>query len=215
MMSITANFESNFSLSNHESTARPRLKCPISFACYVSDASTSCEQESKAEERGTLSASRPVKLLLVSDDDVFCSLLRAYLQHLGFSLLTCSTSDRAESLFLTRNDIDLWLVDTQALGVEGAYVAVKVRELHPLVPIVLFAGSDQKQSTLQRFFWNGWIRVEKSADLGSLLAVIQRALSDPPLARKDGPAAEDSVPAFDDWITDRDRSQQSQWRNRN
>ena len=162
-----------------------------------------------------LSVHRPLKLLLVSDDDSFCSLLRAYLQHVGFSLLTCSTSDRAERIFLTRDDIDLWLVDTQGLGVEGAYFAVKVRELHPAVPIVLLAGADRKQSTLQRFFWEGWIRIEKSADLGAVLAIIQRALAGPSDAQEGEPASENREPAFeDDWMK-QDDAQRNWWHNRN
>jgi len=171
--------------------------------------------ELEAEDCAMLSTNRSLKLLLVSDDDAFCSLLRAYLQHVGFSLLTCSTSDRAESLFLTRDDIDLWLVDTQALGVEGAYFAVKVRELHPSVPIVLFAGSDKNQNILQRFFWERWIRIAKSADLGTLLAIIQRALAGPSGAQESRPASENlNRPFEDDWMK-HDTAERNWWHNRN
>lgn len=206
-MSITTKPARNPSISKLEST--------VSSPSNHRSAFSKLEAELEAEDRAMLSVHRPLKLLLVSDDDSFCSLLRAYLQHVGFSLLTCSTSDRAERIFLTRDDIDLWLVDTQGLGVEGAYFAVKVRELHPAVPIVLLAGADRKQSTLQRFFWEGWIRIEKSADLGAVLAIIQRALAGPSDAQEGEPASENREPAFeDDWMK-QDDAQRNWWHNRN
>lgn len=214
-MSNTAKLEKNSFLSKTESNAPGSNRSSMVLDCGKTKVSTQCETELQAEGRAMLSERQEIKLLLVSDDDAFCSLLRAYLQHLGFSLLTCSTSDRAESLFLTRTDINLWLVDTQALGVEGAYFAVKVRELHPAVPIVVFAGADRHQNMLQRFFWDGWTRVEKSADFGTLLAIIQRALAGPTSTQDSGPAPENLEPAFeDDWV-EHDSAQRNWWHNRN
>lgn len=151
----------------------------------------------------------------MSDDDAFCSLLKAYLQHLGFWILRCTNSDRAEALFLTRDDIDLWLIDTQALGMEGAYIAVKVRQLHPRVPIVLIAGSSANQNMLQRFFWEGWLRIEKPADLPNLLSVIQLALADPLSEDEERLAAGNSSSRFEDeWMTE-EVPDWDLWRNRN
>jgi DNA-binding response OmpR family regulator len=216
MMSNSAKVEKICFISKLETTI-PSLSNGNSVVLdrHKTEVSSRSETELEAEDHAMLSAHRQLKLLLVSDDDAFCSLLRAYLQRLGFSLLICSTSDRAESQFLTRTDIDLWLVDTQALGVEGAYFAVKVREFHPAVPIVLFAGADRNQNMLQRFFWEDWLRIEKSADLGTLLAFIQRALSGPSGANENRSAPEDLEPAFeDDWMK-HDTAQRNWWHNRN
>ena len=161
-----------------------------------------------------LSAKREVKLVLLSDDDTFCSLLRAFLQHLGFSLLVCTTSDRAETLFLGREDIDLWLIDTEALGMEGAYFAVKIRQLHPDNPVVLIAETSRPENFLQQLFWQDWIRVEKSADLPALLATIQQALTDPAFPVRDTSAASWASPFGVDGRSE-SRSEWDPWRRRN
>lgn len=196
-------FKSNPTGSPRSSDPRPTRFC------------ATAEPEPHSEEKALLSVNRPLKLVLLSDDDAFCSLLKAYLQHLGFSILTCTNSDRAEALFLTRDDIDLWLIDTQALGMEGAYFAVKVRQFHPGIPIVLLAGSAGNQNMLQQFFWEGWIRVEKCIELPRLLAIIQLAVAESSPANDQPPSAGSSPDRLeDDWKRER-APDWDLWRNRN
>lgn len=104
--------------------------------------------EADPEENAVLSPKRPLKLVLLSDDHAFCSLLKAYLQHLGFFILTCTNSDHAEALFLTRDNIDLWLIDAQALGNGGCLFCPKGAPFPPRCPIVLIAGKPHNQNML-------------------------------------------------------------------
>jgi two-component system, chemotaxis family, chemotaxis protein CheY len=123
---------------------------------------------------------RSVKCVLLSADHHFCALVRSYLQHLGFCVFTCSSSDRAERQFLERRDIDLWVVDVEALGVDAMYLAARVRELHTEIAIVVISEARQDATACRPFPWHGWIRIRKPIQLPDLLAVIQRALAPVP-----------------------------------
>lgn len=134
------------------------------------------------EERSLAGANRSVKLVLLSTDDEFCILARSYLQHLGFCVFTCTSTDRAERQFLERSDIDLWLVDAEALGIDAIYIATKVHDLHSDVPIVLISGMLQEASKLQRLLGQNSVSIRKPIQLPDLLATIHCALANVPAA---------------------------------
>jgi DNA-binding response OmpR family regulator len=142
------------------------------------------------EDCNLAAGNRSPRLVLLSNDDRLCILVRSYLQHLGFCVFTCTSSDRAEQRLLERRDIDLWLVDVEALGMEAMYFAIKVRELDAEVPIVLISGADQNSSDIRQLILQNWIRVRKPIQLPDLLAVVHRALSKapatPPIEREYG-----------------------------
>ena len=119
-----------------------------------------------------------IKCVLLSDDHLFCVLVRSYLQHLGFCVFTCSSSDRAEQQFLDRRDIDLWVVDFEALGFNAMCLAARVRDLYAELPIVVISGAGQEGRVATAFPWHEWIRIKKPIQLPDLLAIIQRALAE-------------------------------------
>lgn len=129
------------------------------------------------EERSLANAGRSLKFVLLSTDEAFCRLVRSYLQHLGFCVFTCTSTDRAERQFVERGDIDLWLVDADALGIEAIYIATKVHDLHSEVPIVLISGMRQRGSNIQRLLGRNSVNIKKPIQLPDLLATIHRALA--------------------------------------
>ncbi len=147
---------------------------------------------------------RSVKCVLLSDDHLFCVLVRSYLQHLGFSVFTCSSSDRAEQQFLERRDINLWVVDFDALGVDAMCLAARVRDFHAELPIVVISGAGQEGSATTPFPWHKWIRISKPIQLPDLLAIIQRALAAVPetLALKP-PGGCHEEPSENEWMNRR------------
>lgn len=133
--------------------------------------------EFESEESNLAAVKQVIKLLLLSTDGAFCILVRSYLLHLGFSVFICTSAERAESLFLERYDIDIWLIDVQSLGIEAMYFATKVHDLHPGIPIILISGAQRSESCLQRLFWQNWIQIRKPIGLLELLEKIHRVLS--------------------------------------
>lgn len=154
------------------------------------------------DELNLASVRRSVKCVLLSDDHLFCVLVRSYLQHLGFCVFTCSSSDRAEQQFLGRRDIDLWVVDFEALGADAMCLAARVRDLHAELPIVVISGAGQEDSAAAPFPWHEWIRLKKPIELPDLLAIIQRALAKFPVAShlEVIPRGCDPDPHENDWM---------------
>lgn len=154
------------------------------------------------DEINLVPARRSVKCVLLSDDHLFCVLVRSYLQHLGFCVFTCSSSDRAEQQFLGRRDIDLWVVDFEALGVDAMCLAARVRDLHAELPIVVISGVDQDGNASAPLPWHEWIRIRKPIQLPDLLAIIQRALTMFPVSSQlaAAPGGCDPEPLEDDWM---------------
>jgi two-component system, chemotaxis family, chemotaxis protein CheY len=132
------------------------------------------------EERRLAGVNMSVKLVLMSTDDQFCILVRSYLQHLGFCVFTCTSSVRAERQFLERCDIDVWLVDGEALGIGALHFAARVRDLHAEVPIVLLSGVCQNGADLQWLLRQNWVSMRKPIQLPDLLATIHHALASVP-----------------------------------
>jgi two-component system, chemotaxis family, chemotaxis protein CheY len=122
----------------------------------------------------------PLQLVLLSNDSRFASLTRSFLQHAGFAVFTCTTSDRAESLFLSRSDLQLWIIDVQALGIEALYFATRVREQHPSMPILLILGEHHESHVLRQFLLHGWTQLTKPVDLAKMLETISNALTKVP-----------------------------------
>jgi two-component system, chemotaxis family, chemotaxis protein CheY len=155
------------------------------------------------DELNLAAVRRSIKCVLLSDDHLFCVLVRSYLQHLGFCVFTCSSSDRAEQQFLDRRDIDLWVVDIEALGVDAMCLAARVRDLHAELPIVVISGVGQESAAASPFPWHEWIRIRKPIQLPDLLAVIQRALAKFPVTSQlaAGPSGCDPEFLENDWIS--------------
>ena len=122
----------------------------------------------------------PLQLVLLSNDTCFSSITRAFLQHAGFCVFTCTTSDRAEFLFLGRSDLQLWIIDVQALGIEAVHFATRVREHHPQMPILLILNEHRDTGTLRQFLLHGWTQLTKPVDLAKMLATINDVLTNVP-----------------------------------
>jgi CheY-like chemotaxis protein len=159
---------------------------------------TAPDLATREDELGLLKP--PLPLVILSNDTQFCSLTRAFLRHAGFSVFTCTTSDRAESLFLGRTDIQLWIIDVQALGIEAVYFATRVREQHPSMPVVLILGEHRDKNSLRHFLLHSWVQLTKPVDLSTLLTTINDRLTNVCAGSnpKNRPLPAD--PFEDDWL---------------
>jgi CheY-like chemotaxis protein len=116
------------------------------------------------------------RVLIVSGDNYFCSLVRSYLESSGLHVCTCSTPDRAETTFLNRCEIDLALIDVQSLGVGAVFFAMHFRESRPEVPLLIIEGARPDELVLKDFLFDSWTTVRKPVELPDLLATIHRLL---------------------------------------
>ena len=153
--------------------------------------------------------------MLLSNDTRFCSLTRAFLQHAGFAVFTCTTSDRAESLFLNRSDLQLWIIDVQALGIEAVYFATRVREQHPAMPILLILDEHLENRALRQFLLHGWTQLTKPVDLSKMLTTINNALMNVGSAKHSKPNDFDAPldPFEAEWLNEFSSTDLSRMRN--
>lgn len=135
------------------------------------------EPESDPKAQGPSLEKRSLKIVIVSDDRYFCGLVRSYLESAGLCAFVCTTSERAENLFLSRCGIDLWIIDVQVLGIEAVYVATRVSELSPEVPLLVIDGPRQDQVPLRALLPGGWVLLKKPVELPDLLANVHRMLA--------------------------------------
>jgi CheY-like chemotaxis protein len=151
---------------------------PSDSKCAVADPDAATMPDVAATQDDLRLLHPPLQLVLLSNDTRFCSLTRAFLHHAGFAVFTCTNSDRAESLFLNRSDLQLWIIDVQALGIEAVYFATRVREQHPAMPILLILSDHAENRSLRQFLLHGWTQLTKPVDLSQMLTTINNVMSD-------------------------------------
>jgi len=82
---------------------------------------------------------RPLRLLLVDDEDTVRQILREYLVGDGHSVETASNGRDALDA-VVKAEFDIVLLDRAMPGLSGDQVAVAVKELKPDLPVVLLTG---------------------------------------------------------------------------
>ncbi len=116
-------------------------------------------------------------VLFVSNDDYFRSMMRAYLEHVGYGVLSCAEPGQALPRFFRVANISLALIDMHALGVPaGLLLASQLTESRPDLPVILIVGPNPDHDTLLRIEHRGWKSVSKPLLLPELLVIIHRAL---------------------------------------
>ncbi len=113
------------------------------------------------------------KLLWVDDSSALLSLYQAVFDNLGFEVVT--TSCAGEALDHAANfDADLVILDYDMPEMNGAQLAAILKDRNPLLPVVLYSGSDS--ITADAYHWVDAI-CAKAAPREELLSTIERLLS--------------------------------------
>jgi len=98
-------------------------------------------QESPTTGKGdTAPASvRPLRVLLVDDEDIVCQIIREYLVADGHMVETASNGRDALDA-MAKAAFDIVLLDRAMPGLSGDQVAVAIKELKPDLPVILLTG---------------------------------------------------------------------------
>jgi len=93
---------------------------------------------------------RPLRVLIVDDQEVICELIAEQLQGDGHTTVTSSCGDEALGHF-RREAFDLVLTDHSMPGMSGAQLAGTLKKLAPQIPIILLTGfGDEMQAEHNR-----------------------------------------------------------------
>jgi CheY-like chemotaxis protein len=113
------------------------------------------------------------KLLWVDDSSALLSLYQAVFENLGFEVVTTSSAGEALD-YAASFDADLVILDYDMPEMNGAQLAAILKDRNPLLPVVVYSGSDS--ITADAYRWVDAI-CAKAAPREELLTTIERLLS--------------------------------------
>ena len=82
----------------------------------------------------------PRRLLVVDDEHIVLRLLARFLRSEGYEVFEAHDVDSALKTFESAQPIDAVLCDIWLNGSSGWGVAVRIRALQPLIPVLMFSG---------------------------------------------------------------------------
>lgn len=81
------------------------------------------------------------KILLVDDEKLVLRSLQLMLEHLGYSVVACLSSDKALSRFAADHEsFDKILTDISLHGISGITLSERIRDTDPDIPIIWMTG---------------------------------------------------------------------------
>jgi len=119
-------------------------------------------------------------ILLVDDDPDIRSLTRTFLEHEGYSVLTCGHADRALQIYKSAAQnaisIDLLITDFYMPGLSGMELALELKQLSRELPVLLISGGFLSPAEHDRLSHEGWTFLPKPFAFPDLLAAVHLIL---------------------------------------
>jgi two-component system response regulator GlrR len=81
----------------------------------------------------------PNRILIVDDDEEFCTLLTDVFEQADYVVTSCGTVDEAQSI-LAERELDLVVTDYRMPGRSGLYLIDQLREAAPHTPVIMVSG---------------------------------------------------------------------------
>lgn len=150
------------------------------------------ESDSKAEGKVCPQGNFSRAILLVSSDDTFRSMLRAYLESPRYLVFSCTDASRASQVFHNSKGIDLLLIDLHQMGSPGLALAFELAAESADLPAVFITGPNTDSTVLSAIEQRGWNFLNKPVLLPRLFSLIQEALK--PRAKRPAPQRNSNAP---------------------
>lgn len=130
-------------------------------------------QKSSVDAVESVASCTDRNILLVSDDDRQRSLLRAYLQHVGFNVFSCADLNAALRMLALHRALRLVLVDNHLLATSASQLGKSFAEYCAEVPIFAITGRSAMDGTLRAVKHQVWEPDAQPLRLPDLLGRIQ------------------------------------------
>ena len=118
-------------------------------------------------------------ILLVDDDALVRSALRAVLSYAGFNVLACEDGPTAMSLFSLRPNIDVLVTDFQMPEMSGYALAEELTRGTPRLPVLLVSGAAKDEIPMRGIAEHDWCFLPKPVNREALLLTIDRLCAAP------------------------------------
>lgn len=114
------------------------------------------------------------RILLVSNDDYLRPMVRAYLEHVGFAVISCADARRAPEIASRTPNLCLLLLDLSSSGPEGFEIALELEEMRAGMPAVIMSDRGLTDDEIEIVGHHTWKLLRKPLQLPELLAVIRQ-----------------------------------------
>ncbi len=116
-------------------------------------------------------------ILIVDDNELFCSLIACLLVKLGYQVKTAGTATEAQAV-MKRTSVDLVLLDHILPDIDGLDLLANLRIDYPDLPIIMTTGQDLDEDFMQGLVaGRAFAYISKVAVYSRLLPSVERALS--------------------------------------
>lgn len=92
-------------------------------------------------QAGTLTASRPARILVAEDEELILAVFQAILKKAGFEVVAASNGVQAASIFDGDSNFDLVITDLALPGLDGTALATHIRKARPDMKIIFSTGN--------------------------------------------------------------------------
>lgn len=115
-------------------------------------------------------------IMIVGCDNGLRSLLRAYLQHVGFEVIGCGDLEAAFRALVNGRSVNLLLVDSQMLEASSPVIRESFADKYPDLALFVISGRRMSDGTLREIKYRKWEPDSKPFLLPELLGRIQASL---------------------------------------
>ncbi len=113
-----------------------------------------------------------MKILVVDDEDIQCSLLKGFLEKQGYDVMAATSGEEALKLF-SQEPFSLVLLDHKMPGLTGDEVLEKIKEIDPLIRSIMITAFGSVNTAVKVMKLGADDFLEKPVDLVSLLEKIR------------------------------------------
>ena len=152
------------------------------IALHLPAAAADVREVPASREPRKASAGDGQSILIVEDDDAVRLLLQTALEDLGYQVHLAADSQRALSLAVRLDSLDLLLSDVGLPGLNGRQLAEMLQQERPGLPVVLITGYTEQASSRAEFLGPGMRLMTKPFTLELLAETVAGALASPALA---------------------------------
>ncbi len=130
--------------------------------------------------------------LIIDDDHDICFLLNKFLTKHGFTVHEALTSRKALDIIHQVQDLDIVLCDYKLDGTDGKAMLVKIKELHPRLPVIIITGYNDLKTAVEVMKMGAYDYMLKPLFPEEILSTIQAAMQESGQHEATAPSGENS-----------------------
>ncbi len=117
---------------------------------------------------------KPYKVMVIDDEPEVCSILKQFLESLGYHVITALNGKEGLEL-ISRNAVDVLILDLNMPGMHGLEVLNKVKSQYPEIVVIILTGFPSIETAVQSMKLGAFDYLVKPIDFKRLEVVLEKA----------------------------------------